>query len=216
MDKLTKNFGFQENYVKVYRYNREEKDFYEIQLLHEKALMQDNVYDIVVSDDYNNKESLTEFMKRNGCVLIKTYRTDIIPELHITHMIYVPYPLRDVTEEIREKCPFLYHNTVTQNVKSIFQKGLVPNMRNLNKDGIIYSPRIYFFTDYYDACDNMDMMESFYPTAHYTMLQIDVSQLDDDIRFYYDPLVDKERAVYTETEIPVSAITKRKETRESI
>ncbi|MBR6517526.1 MAG: hypothetical protein IKT40_11900 [Bacilli bacterium] len=106
----------------------------------------------------------------------------------------------DNTEEIKSKYKYLFHWTPSYNIRSILETGLTPNHQN---DKFSYPNRIYLMKG--DVTD-----ENMYKFGHllcvhnkneknngeYGLLKIDISTLDDNIRFRYDS--NSEIGIYTE------------------
>lgn len=114
----------------------------------------------------------------------------------------------DITDEIINNNDFLYHWTPEYCVKDIMENGLVPGHRNKVFN---YTPRTYLIQGGYNKryfgalgqslCFNNNDERN---DGNYALLSIDVSKINDNIRFYYDP--NSEMGVYTEQVIPPDII----------
>ena len=114
----------------------------------------------------------------------------------------------DETEEIKKKYTFLYHWTASYNVDNIMKEGLIPSHKNTVFN---YPDRTYLMES--DKPMNKIHQLGFLLCMHnnsinnngdYTLLSVDITNLDDSIRFYYDP--NSEIGIYTETIIPKEKI----------
>lgn len=119
---------------------------------------------------------------------------------------YEPYSQyqEDVTDAIKPKNNFLYHWTPAYNVESILKNGLVPNSKNSE---FSYPPRTYLMEE------NSEMKKMFSlgqqlclfnkdpnNDGTYTIIIVNIENLDDSIRFFYDP--NSSIGIYTEQPIP--------------
>lgn len=93
------------------------------------------------------------------------------------------------------------HATPTRKVKKILKYGLIP--RDGKKLGYDRPDRIYLSKLYDTTLFSM----LFDKDEDYTVLKIDLSKSDNDVRLYRDPLVDDEIAVYTPDTIPPQCIS---------
>lgn len=110
----------------------------------------------------------------------------------------------DVTEEIKEKYNVLYHWTPLYNLDSIKENGLVPSNKN---DRFLYPPRTYLMTFEGNDKQMSGMGQSICwannnpnNNGEYALLSINIKELDDNVRFYYDP--NSVIGLYTEQTIP--------------
>lgn len=109
----------------------------------------------------------------------------------------------DETDNIKSKYNYLYHWTPDYNIDEILEKGLFP----LSKNNIFnYPPRIYLIKG--DASKELllqlgtricfgNLKNS--KNTNYTLLKIDIRNIDDNIRFFFDP--NSEIGIYTEQPI---------------
>lgn len=110
----------------------------------------------------------------------------------------------DVTEEIKSKYDYLYHWTPVYNINGIREKGLIPSHKNEKFD---YPPRTYLMAGDSDESQMKGVGQSICfannnPSNNgmYALLSIDIENIDDRIRFYYDP--NSAIGIYTEQTIP--------------
>ena len=110
----------------------------------------------------------------------------------------------DVTEEIKSKYDYLYHWTPVYNINGIREKGLIPSHKNEKFD---YPPRTYLMAGDSDESQMKGVGQSICfannnPSNNgmYALLSIDIENIDDRIRFYYDP--NSAIVIYTEQTIP--------------
>lgn len=110
----------------------------------------------------------------------------------------------DVTDEIKAACEVLFHATPTYNVESIMENGLIPSHRNYK---FKYPPRTYLM----DGREDEKIIKSFASVlcsankdprndGEYTILSVNIQNLDETIRFFYDP--NSAIGIYTEQTIP--------------
>ena len=110
----------------------------------------------------------------------------------------------DITDELKTKYKILYHWTPMYNIKSIKENGLIP--RNDNSK-YLYPPRTYLIKsdcnlEYLKYMGEELSLTNNNPLndGHYTLLIISISDLDESIRFFYDP--NSQFGIYTEQPIP--------------
>lgn len=110
----------------------------------------------------------------------------------------------DVTEEIKSKYDYLYHWTPIYNINGIRENGLIPSHKNEKFD---YPPRTYLMAGDSDENQMKGLGQSICfannnPSNNgmYALLSIDIENIDDRIRFYYDP--NSAIGIYTEQTIP--------------
>lgn len=114
----------------------------------------------------------------------------------------------DVTDEVKGKYSFLFHWTPSYNLKEIARHGLIPSHKNEKFD---YPSRTYLMNgDSNDRqllglgqelCSYNNNAEN---NGEYALLRIEISDLDEAIRFFYDP--NSEIGIYTEQRIPKDKI----------
>jgi hypothetical protein len=110
----------------------------------------------------------------------------------------------DITDEVEGRCNVLYHWTPMYNLKSVMASGLIPSHKN-NKFN--YPPRIYLIDDR-TTPDNMEGLGQALCSSNsdqrndgnYALLSIDVKNLDNNIRLFYDP--NSAIGIFTEQPIP--------------
>lgn len=115
---------------------------------------------------------------------------------------------KDVTEEIKSKCNVLYHWTPNYNLKSILSGGLTP----LNANSLYsYPPRVFLMCDNQPMEKIIDLGQSLCyhnednrNNGDYALLKVDLKNLDDSVRLFYDP--NTILGVYTEQTIPKSNV----------
>lgn len=112
----------------------------------------------------------------------------------------------DETETILKECPFLYHWTPTYLVDSIMSNGLILSHRNYK---FKYPARTYLMRSNCskNAIINLGNQLCFSNKderndGNYTLIMVSLNNLDDNIRFYYDP--NSAIGIYTEQPIPPS------------
>lgn len=114
----------------------------------------------------------------------------------------------DITDEIKKKFDCLFHWTPSYNVDDIMRFGLKPSKGNRRFN---YPLRCYlisgdsskhqlFYLGQQLCLSNDDERND----GKYSLLSIDISDLDDKIRFYYDP--NSEIGIFTEKSIPANKI----------
>lgn len=121
---------------------------------------------------------------------------------------FEPYEEDDVTDEIIKNNAFLYHWTPIYNLESIMTNGLNPKSEN---ELFSYPPRIYFIlsNSTKNHIINLGKMLCTINTndknnGEYALLIIDLKNLENNVRFYYDP--NREDSVFTTSSIPKERI----------
>ena len=120
---------------------------------------------------------------------------------------------KDITNIVKTY-KYLYHATPSINVNKILKNGLIPKHKN---NVFSYPDRIYLMGTKTDELSNhqlciMKMIQDFRDkTEHlddneYTILQIDIKKLPENIKFYSDPSIPDGNGVYTFDNIPNYAI----------
>jgi len=109
----------------------------------------------------------------------------------------------DETENIKSAYNILYHWTPSYSLDGIMQNGLIPSSKNKVFN---YPPRTYLMkgdcSDRYilglgqSLCSSNDNPNN---NGEYALLAINIENIDDDIRFYYDS--NSEMGIYTEQPI---------------
>lgn len=116
-------------------------------------------------------------------------------------------------ELLTEVPKIMYHTSPITYKDIILNKGLVPLSPNKNKHGFTYPPSVFLSLTKQDAIDlipelrrgGLEFGEEAENTE-YVLFSIDLSKLNKNIKFYYDPQVRDKSAVYTYTHIPSNSI----------
>lgn len=154
----------------------------------------------------HNDTLIESDMNKMGYFLSK--RGDVIDVQGMKFQILQFEPLsqlqEDITEQIKTDFDTLYHWTPLYNVAKILSDGLIPYSKN---SVFRYPPRIYLMEG-----NSTDQQRLYFGrilcasntnpnnTGQYALLSIDLQNLDESIRFYYDP--NSEIGIYTEQPIP--------------
>ena len=165
---------------------------------------------ILIADIGNNEKLITEDMSKLGYFLSK-----VVQEVEIKGMGYHTLQFEpmsqlqeDITDKLKKKYNKLYHWTPAYNVKDIMKNGLVPNHGN---DMFNYPSRTYLMVEDSDERKMYSMGQnlcinnkSSQNNGEYALLSVDITGLDEGVRFYYDP--NSAIGIYTEQEIPSKKI----------
>ena len=107
----------------------------------------------------------------------------------------------DITDEIKLNNKVILHWTQYKNINNIMQNGLIPYSKN---KAFNYPPRIYFMESGISKEEQNKFGRLLYQVNggenRYALLSINTSNLDDSIRFFYDP--NSAIGIYTEQPIP--------------
>lgn len=157
-----------------------------------------------------NDKLIAEDMQKMGYFLSITREPKVFNGMVFQMLQFEPYSQKqnDETDNIKRQFDFLYHWTPTYNVNEILLYGLIPNHKNPK---FYYPSRIYLMKGN-SSDDEMDFLgkklyQANYTLTHnkkYTLLRIDIEDIDDRIRFYYD--TNSPIGVYTEQPIPANRI----------
>lgn len=160
---------------------------------------------IVVAKIGENEERIETDMKRMG------YFLSTIDEFTFDNITYIKMQFEptsqnqeDITDKVKDENVILYHWTPLYSLESILKNGLTPR----NDSGRFkYPNRIYLMRNTLDMRQISELGQLLYISNHhpqnngeYALLAVDITNLDDSIRFYYDP--NSEIGVYTEQPIP--------------
>ena len=165
---------------------------------------------VIIAKVGENDRIIEENMKKMGYFLSHKENPVTVQGMVFQQLQFEPTSQLqdDVTEEIKTKYDFLYHWTPEYNIKSIEQNGLMPSHKNENFD---YPQRTYLMTGDSDEIRMMGLGQSIclgnndpHNTGKYALLSIDIENIDDTIRFYYDP--NSAIGIYTEQVIPSNRI----------
>ena len=114
----------------------------------------------------------------------------------------------DETENIIKNNEYLYHWTPEYALNDILKNGLIPDCKN---DLLKFPPRVYLILDnvtddYKDILGYQLFTHNKNPNndGNYILLKIDISKLNNDNKFYYDP--NSSIGIYTEDKINIEAI----------
>ena len=114
----------------------------------------------------------------------------------------------DETTNIKSKHKVLYHWTPTYCVKDITQNGLVPSHNN---ELFSFPPRIYLMKGDSNMAQMLNLgfqlcIHNTNPNnnGEYALLSVNIKDLDDSVRFYYDP--NSEIGIFAENAIPSDKI----------
>lgn len=118
------------------------------------------------------------------------------------------YQTDDITNTLREY-GYLLHITLTKNLDSIYEHGLIAQHKN-NKFN--YPPRLYFFPSNLSKMElitivkmlNDELYDNSIYLKDFSILLIDMSKINPKIKFYGDPI--SEKGVFTTDNIPADAI----------
>lgn len=164
-----------------------------------------SIYIIVALIGENVKLIKTD-MEKMGYFLGHTGNVYNIQGMKFIQLQFEPYcQLQDdETDNIKSKYSTLYHWTPEYNINEIMLHGLVPSHRN---NMFNYPPRTYLMKG---DCDDNEMIglgqklclfnRNPNNNGPYVLLAINIKDIDDDIRFYFDP--NSAIGIYTEQVIP--------------
>ena len=152
----------------------------------------------------NDMEKLGYFLSIKG----KPYK---VQEMVFEELQFEPtsHFQNDETDTVRQQNKYLYHWTPQYNLDKIMTGGLKPTHKN---SYFTYPDRCYFMTSDIDnhtaqafgqtlCIMNKDKQND----GNYVLLKIDLSKVDENVRFYYDP--NSGMSIYTEQSIPSFAIS---------
>ena len=161
---------------------------------------------IIVALIGKNIKLIKEDMKKMGYFLGRILDKFSINDMEFVKLKFEPYcqMQMDETDNVKSSYDTLYHWTPQYCVEDILSKGLVPSHQN---SVFNYPSRTYMMSG---DCDDNEMnalgeklcLVNKNPKNNgaYVLLAIDIRNLDDSIRFYYDP--NSSIGIYTEQVIP--------------
>lgn len=167
------------------------------------------VYAIIVLPDINDKEIIADMekmgyfvscgspLKRINGVKYKVIKFEPKTELQ-----------DDKTEEIKLKYKMLFHWCLLNNLDRIMKDGLLPKHNNRKFN---YPNRIYLMKGGIDRKKMKSLGKflyrnnNFMNNGNYVLLKVDIRNVSEEVRFYYDPCTDI--GIYTEQPIPKEYIT---------
>lgn len=179
--------------------------FYKIENFHEIY-----VYILITS---NNADLIISEMSSKG-YFVGGVINKIHNGIHFVQIQFEPEDQLDVTNIIRNENKELFHWTPRCNYMSIVINGLVP--RNDNKK-FNYPPRVYLMESKVSDKEKDILGQSLCivnsdsrNNGEYLLLKVDMNNLDDSIRFYYD--CNSPIGVFTKNSIPSNhiSITRKK------
>ena len=165
---------------------------------------------IVVADVGRNAELIEEDMKKMGYFLGHVdKRMDGSGHEFLVMQFEPSCQLQtDETENIKSQYDTLYHWTPEYCLQGVLTQGLVPSHKN---NVFNYPPRTYLMKGDSDDRDMLGLGQMLCLTnknsknnGEYVLLAIDIKNLDDKVRFYYDP--NSAIGIYTEQVIPSDKI----------
>lgn len=157
-----------------------------------------------------NQKLIENDMELMGYYLGRYGKEYLIDGVKYIQMQFEPYCQlqKDETDEIKSQCNVLYHWTPEYNIESIMGQGLIP----LHENPIFnYPPRTYLVKDNCDSEYLLNFGNALCVTnknpknnGSYVLLSVNIKNLDDSIRFYYDPNFGY--GVFTEQAIPKESL----------
>lgn len=158
----------------------------------------------------NNDKLIEDDMKKLGYFLSVRGQVQNIQGMQFQTLQFEPYSQmqNDETTNIKQRYSHLYHWTPKYNVNNILQDGLIPNHQNKMFN---YPQRIYLMKGNSDLFQMKDLGQQLCLVntdkrndGKYVLLKIDLSNISDDIHFYYDS--NSSIGIYTEQAIPQTNI----------
>lgn len=170
-----------------------------------------NIYVYVITALIGENAKLVEDdMSKIGYFLSKKGKVAHIQEMKFQALQFEPLSQlqEDITDELKSKFDVLYHWTPSYCVNGILNDGLIPNYRN---SVFNYPPRVYLMEGGSSDAKRIRLGRILCASNNnpqnngsYALLTINITNLDESIRFYYDP--NSEIGVYTEQTIPKDVI----------
>ena len=176
-----------------------------------KVENRNNIYVyLVVAHIGVNENIIIEDMQKLGYFLGQRKKSQVIDGMEFCVLQFEPTSQLqdDETEAIKNKYKTLYHWTPSYLVKNILSKGLVPTHKN---EKFNFPNRTYLMRG--DSDDRMLIAmgqelcifnSDNRNNGSYTLLGVDITNLDDTVRFYLDP--NSSIGIYTEQVIPSNNI----------
>ena len=161
---------------------------------------------IIVAQIGNNVELIKADMEKMGYFLGHTGKVFNIEGMKFVELQFEPYCQMqdDETENIKAQYDKLYHWTPEYHLQDIMSYGLAPSHKNRVFN---YPPRTYLMKG---DCDDNEMIglgqklclynKNPNNNGSYILLAINIKDIDDNIRFYFDP--NSAIGIYTEQLIP--------------
>lgn len=158
-----------------------------------------------------NDELIINDMSHLGFFLSTKGQRQIINGLWYQVLRFEPdYQMQeDKTDYIKQNYDKLYHITPAYNLNDIFSEGLKPKSSNKVYN---YPDRVYLIRsdinshDLYLLCQSLSFVnDNPQNTGEYVLLNVDITNLPDNIHFYMDP--NSDAGVYTNSIIPKENIS---------
>ena len=158
----------------------------------------------------NNEKLIEDDMKKMGYFLGIRGQVQNIQGMLFRTLQFEPYSQmqNDETTNIKQVYNHLYHWTPEYHLNNILQNGLIPSHQNKVFN---YPQRIYLMKGDCDLFQMKDLGQQlcFVNTdqrnnGKYVLLRIDLSNIGDDVHFYYDP--NSKIGIYTEQAISPTSI----------
>lgn len=161
---------------------------------------------IIVALIGDNVKLIETDMEKMGYFLAYTGDVQNVQDMDFVQLKFEPYCQMqyDETDNIKSQYNTLYHWTPEYNLDEIMVNGLIPSHRNSLFN---YPPRTYLMSE---DCDDSEMIglgqklclfnKNTDNNGVYALLGIDIKDIDEDIRFYFDP--NSSIGIYTEQVIP--------------
>lgn len=158
----------------------------------------------------HNEKLIEDDMKKMGYFLGIRGRVQNIQGMLFQTLQFEPYSQmqNDETTNIKQAYDHLYHWTPKYNVNNILQNGLIPSHKNKMFN---YPQRIYLMKGNCDLFQMEDLGQRLCSVntdkrnnGKYVLLKIDLTNIGDDIHFYYDS--NASIGIYTEQAIPPTSI----------
>ena len=153
----------------------------------------------------DNDKLIEEDMKKMGYFLSKRGNVIEIQGMRFQILQFEPSSQlqEDITDMVKSKFDILYHWTPSFCVDGILREGLIPS----NKNSVFnYLPRTYLMEGNSTDAQRLYLGRLLCSAnndpnnnGQYALMVIDIEDLDDSIRFYYDP--NSEIGIYTEQPI---------------
>ena len=170
----------------------------------------------IISVVGDNEQMIIDDMEQMGYFM--SLKGNPIETNGMTYRIMQFEPMSQIQEDITDLLKFknkvLYHWTGEYNLEGILRNGLIPSHKN---DYYSYPPRTYLIEGDYNRDTVYKLGQWLYfqnknpnNNGNYILLEINLENLDENIRFFYDP--NTEVGVYTEQTIPpenIKAIVKQ-------
>lgn len=156
-----------------------------------------------------NDKKIENDMQKLGYYLGSRGKIQTIQDMQFQVLQFEPNSekLTDVTDEIKNKTDYLLHWTPEYNIEHILNNGLIPSSQNCI---FSYPNRIYLIYDKDETEINLLGKKLCYYNKNpknngiYCLLRIDISKINDDVKFYYDS--NTKTGIFTEQSIPSDII----------